>query len=124
MALLDFLKPPAPAVSRRTAKRTVYEMRIKELEAKLSSGLLDERAKQDALLGFLREFLLEFFGVAAKSTMEALAQIEASQTDLRARNRAATLYKSTVQYEKMGIPLGERELKDMLTTLKEILYFV
>ncbi len=125
MGMLDFLKPSA-GITGSEARKTVYRHRIAQLETGIRSPGGSGKSKEGAVFDFLSEFFEKFFGVARKggSVMDALKKIESSPADVRAKNRANALYRRFVQYEKMGLPVGDVELLNLLSSCRELLELI
>ena len=125
MGMLDFLKPSV-GVTGSDARKTVYRHRIAQLETGIRSPGGTGKSKEGAVFDFLSEFFEKFFGVGRKggSVMEALKKIESSPADVRVKNRADALYKRFVQYEKMGLPVGDVELLNLLSSCRELLELI
>ena len=121
MGFLDFLsKKDASSIPHSDARRMVYLHRLEELKAKLAAEK-DQRTKEGMVHSFLEEFFSTFFGVSAKSNMDAIKQIESSVSDPKLSNRATALYKRWTQYRKMGMQLGEAEISEFISSCEEML---
>ena len=120
MGFLDFLsKKDVSSIPHNDARRMVYLHRLEELNAKLAAEK-DQRTREGMVHSFLEEFFSTFFGVSAKSNMDAIKQIEASVTDQKLSNRATALYKRWSQYRKMGMQLGQEEISSFLSSCQDL----
>jgi hypothetical protein len=121
MGILDVFKKPEPAVPLALAERMVYRHRIEELRNRFAYTKLPQEQREKETFAFLAEFLKQFFGMDAKTPMEAVSQITNSTTTDAAKSKAAELYKQYSQFERMKMEAGNAQLNKFLLTCIEIL---
>ena len=121
MGFFDSFKKPEPTVLQAEAEKTVYRHRVEELRSYFAHTKLPQEQIDRQTYEFLREFLLKFFLMDAKTPMEAIAQIQASAASEDAKTRAIELYKQYSQFERMKITAGNAQLNKFMLACNDIL---
>jgi hypothetical protein len=121
MGILDVFRKPEPNVPQNLAERMVYRHRTEELRKRFAYTKLSQEEREKEAFAFLGEFLKKFFGMDARSPIEAVAQIQHSAASEDAKSKAMELYKQYSQFERMKMEAGNPQLNKFLLTCIEII---